>query len=207
MVRGVRGLTLIELLVAIAIFSVLSGVSYRALTVVLESRSRIDQETRKWREIALFFVRLEQDLATAAPRPVRDAGDRLVPAFVGNAAATRPDETAIQFTRTGFVTDPAAVEPPRRLGYRLRAGAVELLSWNALDPGPQAQPSVTVVLHDVQGLSVRFLDRRGQWVATWPQAGSAAAPTSIPAGVEVAITLGAGERITRLFATSARLPQ
>lgn len=205
--RGVRGLTLIELLVAIAIFSVLSGVSYRALTVVLESRSRIDQETRKWREIALFFVRLEQDLAAAAPRPVRDAGDRLVPAFVGNAAATRPEETAIHFTRTGFATDPAAVEPPRRIGYRLRGGAVELLSWNALDLGPQAQPSVTVVLHDVQGLNVRFLNRRGEWVTSWPTSESGVAPTSIPAGVEIAMTFGSGERITRLFATSTRLPQ
>ena len=85
MMKRARGLTLVELLVAVAIFGILSAFAYRALTVVLDSRGRIEQENRKWRELALFFARLEQDVATAVPRPVRDPGDVLSPALAGSA--------------------------------------------------------------------------------------------------------------------------
>src|SRR3989304_842571 len=68
------GFTLVELLVAIAIFGVLSGIAYRSLAVVLDSRGRIEQENRKWRGLAMLFARLEQDVAAGAPRPIRGTG-------------------------------------------------------------------------------------------------------------------------------------
>jgi len=201
------GFTLVELLVALAIFGILSGMAYRALAVVLESRGRIEQENRKWRELGLFFARLEHDVAAVAPRPVRDAGDLLAPAFVGNAAAVRSNEGAIMLTRTGFAADPAAIGPPQRLGYRLRGGVVELLTWNVLDQGPRSEPAVVAVLRDVRAMDLRYLDRRGQWYPAWPPAGTSGGPTAIPAAVETTITLASGERIVRLFPTAARLPQ
>ena len=202
--RRARGLTLVELLVAIAIFGVLSGFAYRALTVVLESRGRIEQENRKWREIALFFTRLEQDLAASAPRPVRDANGLLLPALVGNAAPQGAADGAIVLTRTGLAADPGAIEPPRRIGYRLRGGVVEMLYWNALEVAPRSEPRVVAVLFNVSALDLRYLDRRGQWYGAWPPAGTNNPPTEIPAGIEVGVTLLTGERITRLFPTTVR---
>ena len=200
------GFTLVELLVAVTIFGVLSGIAYRSLAVVLDSRGRIEQENRKWRGLAMLFARLEQDVAAVAPRPIRDAGDLVGPAFVG-AAAARLNDGAIVLTRTALAAEPGAAEPPRRLGYRLRGGVVELLTWNALDQAPRSEPAVAAVLRDVTAFDLRYLDRRGQWHASWPPPGIAAAQTAIPAAVEVAVTLASGERVTRLFPTSTRLPQ
>ena len=201
--RAARGLTLVELLVAIAIFGVLAGVAYRALTVVLESRDRIEQENRKWREIALFFARLEQDLAASAPRPVRGANGSLSPALVGDPAPGG----AVLLTRTGFAADPGAIEPPRRIGYRLRGGVIELLSWTELDPGSRSEPRAMPVLRNVSAMDLRYLDRRGQSHLAWPPAAAADPQTEIPAGVEVGVTLASGERITRLLPTAVRLAQ
>jgi general secretion pathway protein J len=206
MSRSVRGVTLIELLVAIAIFGLLSAMAYRALTVVLESRGRMEQENNKWRGIGQFFARLEQDIAAAAPRPVRDRGNRRVPAFVGNAAAVGTTEAALLLTRTGYSPDPETPAPPRRIGYRLRDGVIEMLAWDVLDQGPRSEPIVIPLLREVHSMELRYLDARGQWLAAWPSAASAIeAQTAIPVGVEIAITLGSGERMTRLFATTVRL--
>jgi len=199
-------MTLVELLVAVAIFGILSAFAYRALTVVLDSRSRIEQENGKWRGLALFFARLEQDLATAVPRPVRDPGDALAPALAGAAAGVRINEGTLMLTRTALAPEPGAFEPPRRLGYRLRGGVVELLTWSVLDQGPRTEPRVVAVLDGVKAMALRYLDARGAWHPAWPPA-LAAAPAALPVAVEVRLELVSGERIVRLLPTAARTRQ
>jgi type II secretion system protein J len=99
------------------------------------------------------------------------------------------------------------VAPPQRLGYRLRAGVVELLSWTGLDQGPQTAPRVSALLREITAMELRYLDRRGQWSLSWPRGEASAAMTAIPAGIEVRLTLASGQRITRLLPTAARLPE
>lgn len=205
-IRG-RGFTLIELLVAVAIFGVLSGMAYRVLMVVLDGRDHIELETRKWRELSLFFTRLEQDVTAIAPRPVRDGQGARLPAVIGNPKSAASNDAALTLTRTGLATEPGGVAPPQRLGYRLRAGVVELLSWNGLDQGSQTAPGVSALLREITALELRYLDRRGQWSFGWPPVDSTAAVTAIPAGIEVTLTLASGQRITRLLPTAVRLPE
>jgi general secretion pathway protein J len=206
-IRGAAGFTLIELLVALVVFAVLSGLAYRALAVVLDSRGHIDRENRKWREVALFLSRLEQDVATAVPRPVRDAGDTIAPAVAGTPVPARAHEGLLVLTRTAFAADPGVAAPPRRLGYRMRGNAVELLAWTVLDQGPRTEPAVVAALRDVKDMQVRFLDRRGQWHLQWPPAGAPAPQQTVPAAIEVALTLASGERVVRLMPTATRHPQ
>jgi general secretion pathway protein J len=204
---GTAGFTLIELLVALVVFAVLSGLAYRSLAVVLDSRGHIDRENRKWREVALFLSRLEQDVATTVPRPVRDAGDTIAPAVAGTPVPARAHEGLLVLTRTAFAADPGVAEPPRRLGYRMRGNTVELLAWTVLDQGPRTEPAVVAALRDVKNMQVRFLDRRGQWHLQWPPAGASAPQKAVPAAIEVALTLTSGERVVRLMPTATRHPQ
>jgi type II secretion system protein J len=103
--------------------------------------------------------------------------------------------------------EPGGVAPPQRLGYRLRSGVLELLSWNDLDQSPQSAPRVSALLREITALDIRYVDRRGQWSLNWPRADATAAVTAIPAGIEVSLTLASGQRITRLLPTAARLPE
>ena len=202
--RRARGLTLVELLVAIAIFGVLCGFAYRALTVVLESRGRIEQENRKWREIALFFTRLEQDLAASAPRPVRDANGSLSPALVGNAApqgaADGADSADANRLRGRSRCDRTAAPDRLPVAWWRRRNALLERARRCT----ASEPRVVAVLFNVSALDLRYLDRRGQWHVAWPPAGTNNPPTEIPAGIEVGVTLLTGERITRLFPTTVR---
>jgi general secretion pathway protein J len=207
MMKRARGLTLVELLVVVAIFGILSAFAYRALTVILDSRGRIEQENRKWRGLALFFARLEQDVAATVPRPVPDPGDVPSPAFVGSAAGVRINEGALILTRTAFAPEPGALEAPRRFGYRLRGTVVELLTWSVRDQGPRAEPPVVAVLDGVKAMDVRYLDPRGQWHLTWPPPLATAAQAARPVAIEVKLELVSGERITRLLPTAARTAQ
>ena len=203
---AIKGFTLVELLVAVAIFGILSAMAYRALTVVLESRGRIEQENRKWREVALLLLRMEQDIAAVAPRPVRSAGNLLTPAFVGQVSAPAA-EGAVMLTRTALADAPGGVEPPRRVGYRLREGTVELLTWGDLDQGPRSEPRIIVALRDVKALDLRYVDQRGSGTRIGHRRRVKQPRRGSPSGVEASITLASGERVVRLFPTATRSPE
>jgi general secretion pathway protein J len=205
--RRCEGLTLIELLVAVTIFALLSGMAYRALTVVLESRSRIELENRKWRELALFFARLEQDIATVAARPVRDGDGNTAPALTSDAAGMQANDRVLVLTRTSLAAATEGLEPPRRVGYRLRGDVVELLTWPALDQGRREEPRAVPVLREVRELRLAYVDRRGARHSAWPPTSTANSAVSLPTGVEIALTLASGEQISRLLPTTARSAQ
>ena len=60
--RRQRGLTLIELMVALAIFAVLGVLSYRALAEVSTSRTRLEEGFERWRSIGRAMQRIDADL-------------------------------------------------------------------------------------------------------------------------------------------------
>ena len=72
--KPAHGFTLIELMAALLVLSLLALMSYRGLGAVLDAREHVKGETDKWRHVAAFFGRFERDVELAAPRPVRSAG-------------------------------------------------------------------------------------------------------------------------------------
>ena len=199
-IAACRGFTLIEVLIALTIFAVMSALAYRGLTSILDARDRVAQENRKWREISIFFARLEADLVNAVPRDIRNSNNLTESAFIGNATFARETEAQLMFTRMGLPGAAGTLAAPQRLGYRLKQGSIEELVWPVLDQGQRTVPSVYPLLTGVNALRLRYLDYANQWRDTWPLLSSGAAPvTRLPKAVEVALTLDSGETITRLL--------
>ncbi|MFA6440942.1 MAG: type II secretion system minor pseudopilin GspJ [Sterolibacterium sp.] len=199
--RRQRGLTLIELMVAVALLALITSMAYRGLDSVSRSGERSLAESDHWQGVALFFERIGADIAQPSRRPVRPGAENAAPlaewwgrSVAGAGAATGVDPAAAQleFTR----------KSPRgrdeiRLGYRLRDDKIELLLWPVLDRAPGTQPEVYVVLEGVGSLHFRYLDSAGAWQEIWPAAGVREA---LPRAVAVDITLKDGVTLHRLFA-------
>ena len=58
-----RGFTLLELLVAIGIFALISGIAYGSLTRLMADRERLQVEQRFWSRLSLTFARMEEDFS------------------------------------------------------------------------------------------------------------------------------------------------
>jgi general secretion pathway protein J len=189
------GFTLVELLVALAIFAVLSGFAYRALDTMLTSREALERESRKWRDVTVFIGRVERDLSAVLARrsAIGASGTPLPP--VSSAIDAGNGGIGLAITRSGSPLQENALAAPQRVAYRLSGDEVQRLAWNGVDAAPRDEPVAIGVLGGVRALEIRFLDARGEWRTTWGLPGSG---ENAPAAVEMRLDLASGERIVRL---------
>lgn len=193
-VRRPGGFTLLEVLVAVAIFALLGMAAYSGLDAVLKARARLDDENRQWRAVALFWTRLGRDLSAFVERPARLRGSAPQAAFLGEPVAVGEFAAQLELTRLGAAD--AGNSPPERVAYRLRDNKIEWLRWPVLDSGPRATPDIAVLLDRVAVLEFSFRDRAGLWSQRWPLA----ANMSQPMAVKVRLKLESGEELTRWYA-------
>lgn len=186
------GFTLVELLTALLILSLLALMSYRGLGAVLDARDHVKLETEKWRQMTSFLARFESDLRHAAPRPVRTIEGN-APAWLGQPVGTA--QARLEFSR--FATDEGS-DSARRLAYRLNEKQeIELWLWPGLDVPAASQPARYPVLTGVARFELQYLNPELSWVDAWPTPKSDA---SLPLAVRLRVVLVSNEEIVRVFA-------
>lgn len=195
-----RGFTLLELLIALAVFAIVATAAYSGLASVLNTRAAVEREATRLSELQLAWFLLERDLEQAAPRPIRDEFGQTRPALESGGLS----DALLIFTRAGWDNP---LHRPRstlqRLGYRLHDRQLWRFYWNALDRGNATPPRETVLLDAVQEVRLRFLDSSGDWRDDWPPTTvDDSAAVLLPRAVAVTVLLDDWGEITRLF----RLP-
>lgn len=191
-----RGFTLVEMLVALTIFALMSVLAYRGLDAVLQTRAHLAEDNRRWRDIALTLAQLEQDMGQAVNRPVRGSGGLPLPALVGHVQAGDASGAQLSVSRMGMAWQSGVLADVQRHGYRLNKGTLEQLVWPVLDQAPRSEPAVHPLLERVRRFELRYLDRGGTWQSRWPLPGM----TALPAALEVVLELDDGVAVTRVFA-------
>ncbi len=198
------GFTLVELLIALAIFAIMAVMSYRTLDSVFQTRQHLSAETARLRDVALLFARLDDDFTTLLDRRTRNADNLLDDALRLTALLPGTDDATLVFTRSGFAGSTGAAATPQRVGYRLKEGTLELVMWPSLDAAPRTSPLAYPALTQVSDAKWRAMDRGGNWQNVWrstPAGGSTHnnIPGAFPTALELTITLSNGEQFTRVF--------
>ncbi|MBI3778762.1 MAG: type II secretion system minor pseudopilin GspJ [Gammaproteobacteria bacterium] len=193
-----RGFTLLELMVAIGIFALVSVIAYGSLNRLLSDRQRLDAEHEFWRTLSLTFARMEDDLSQARERSVRDAIGFPQPAFRGQPTDARATGLpSMEFTRGGVLTfDSGPRSDLQRIAFRLVDGTLKRIVWPVLDQGPESKPQELTLISHVEEFRVRFFSPAGVWLDQWPNEGT---KDILPRGVEIKLTLTGRGEFTRLF--------
>lgn len=161
--------TLLEMLVALSVFSLVAAMAYAGLARLVETRRALAIEQEQLARVLFALGLFERDLRAALPRSARDAKGATRPALVGGSAG-------IEWTRAAPRAGGGA--SVGRVRYRLD-GSRLLIEWDAVaDRAPDSPASSEVLLERVSRLELRFLDREGRWQRDWP-AGEAALPRAV----------------------------
>jgi general secretion pathway protein J len=195
-----KGFTLIEVIIALAIFSLISIAAYKAIDGLIKVKERIDNEDLKWQQVMQFLDRFELDVKQHANRPIRNANDIMEPAWVAQPGYTNQYGAQLIFSRFGNAELSGYLMDTRRIGYRLNQGAIELVQWPSLDLTKGENPEVFEVLQNVNNMNIKYLTNDGRWILIWPEVvGTNSGDTIFPKAVSLDITMHSGEKIQRLF--------
>jgi general secretion pathway protein J len=190
----VRGFTLLELLVALAIFAVLGVAAYAGLDVVLASKDRLEARSEELGRLQMLFVLMTRDIEQTARRSVRDNYGDPLPALLGS-------DTTLEFTRAGW-RNPAGLRRShlQRVAYGLTDETLTRATWDVLDRAQDSEPRTATLLGDVTALEIRYLDATGEWRADWPPpAGAQRAAAALPRAIEITLEVKGWGSIMRLF--------
>ena len=190
MIRGRhKGFTLIEVLVALALFGILSALAFMTVNQTLANSDMLNERMDRLQAIQRTMRFLASDLMQAAPRPVRDElGQTQLNALRSDLLSAY----ALEVSHGGW-TNPAGL--PRgtlqRSAYRIEGEQLIRVHWNVMDRTYGNEPLVMVLLDDVLSLNFRFLQTTDEWIEQWPAQGTQG-PSLVsarPRAVEIVLTL------------------
>ena len=197
--RHSGGFTLIEVLVAMAIFGVLTVLAYMSLAQTFQSADILSARMDRLQSIQRTIRYLSNDLATASPRPVRsDIGDTYMPAVMVSAA----NDFALAVTHGGW-PNPAGL--PRstlqRSVYLLEDGKLFRVYFNVLDSTYVNNAISTEILDGVESLEFRLIQDNNEVSNQWPPDGAqgGSAESMRPRAVEIILTLENEGEIRRII--------
>lgn len=197
-----RGFTLVEVMVAIAIFVVVGIMAMGGYNALIKQSDIVERNAKRTRAVQSAMQRITQDFSELEPRPIRQPlGSSVDPALLSDS---RTQELA-ELTRSGW-SNPAGV--PRstlqRVRYRLEDNKLRRDYWVVLDRTLSVEPITTLLLDHVKVMTLRYLDANHRWHDQWPPPGSASpdAARLRPIAVEINIELDDWGKLQRLVEVS-----
>lgn len=160
--RHKRGFTLIEVLIALAIFAILATITSTVLFNSLNMRKRINVQTKRLEALQLTVTLMQRDIAQFANRAIRTDNMQLIPSFVGNT-------DSIELTRGGNI-NPNSQEKRstlKRIAYVCRNQQLIRRSWSALDPVNYPKAQEKTLLSGLKKCQFSYLNATLQTLPNW----------------------------------------
>lgn len=154
-----RGFTLIEILVAMAIFSIIGLASTGVLNSVINSDQLSSERFAKLEELQRAMLTIERDILQIVPRALRVNGEATGLVISGGEDVLNSDADGLAFVRTGW-HNPQMLLPRSTLqaiGYRVQEQQLQRLYGNYVDNVIGFEPKVKILLSDIEDFRVSFL--------------------------------------------------
>lgn len=188
------GFTLLEVLLALVIFAMLSLSAYAVLQGVIRNDEVSRAKITRLSELQRAFATLSRDFTQALPRPVRINGEASTILFQSVRFQLSSDDGSVMFVRAGWLNPGGELRRSelQRVGYRLHQQTLERLSYLYPDAVTGTEPTAAPLLSKVTAFSLRYY-RNGEWLTQWNT------PDELPAAVEISLTLDDYGTIRRRF--------
>lgn len=198
--RQQYGFTLIEILVAMAIFTIIGLASTGVLNSVINSDQLSSERFAKLESLQRAMLTMERDILQIVPRTVRVNSEFVSAVLTGGEDVLESDADGISFVRIGWY-NPQMLLPRSTLqavGYRIQEEQLQRLYGNYVDNVIGYEPKIKTLLTDVEDFRVSFLTDREhlEEPEKWQESYS---ETALPLAISITIVTKTFGEIRREF--------
>ena len=195
------GFTLLEILIATFIFTIVSVIIAGGLRSMLNVQSVVNKKSDILAERQTAFLLISRDCAQAINRPVTNAKGISEEALIGE-----PENMTL--TSAGFV-NPLALSPQsalRRLTYLIKDNQLIRSTSPVLDAVSTSLFTDRVLLRGVTALRLEYLDHRHVFQAHWPPQNDVVEKALLPLAIRLTLTLGDEGSVSQLYLLPGKTP-
>jgi len=195
------GFTLIEVIVATAIFALVAAIAASGLSSISKSYTALADQRADRHALSRALAAIELDLQQALARAVRSPMGTVQPAFSGDSNSFELTTSSLSVTGAG----PQAAL--LRVRYETRQNNLQRLVRAELDAAPNSQQSQRVLLSGVQNIRLQYWDFSDVRSPIWPPANSNYTIDQLPRALEIRIVHSRFGELVRLISISDVPPQ
>ena len=220
-----EGVTLIEAMVAIAIVGMVMTLLWGGFSQTMKNKARIEENLDRHHVIHAALHRMSRELSMAFVSSHANPNlplNKVITIFKGSDRGNRDRIDFCSFSHQRLFRN-AHESDQNELSYFITTiddperGSVQVLArreQNRIDDQPDKGGRVQVLVEDVEGFNLEYLDPRdGEWEREWDttQSGTGA-PNLLPAQIKITIevphtsTIERSRGRTQTFGTRASLP-
>jgi general secretion pathway protein J len=216
--RRTEGMSLIEVMVAMAIFAVIAGLLYGAFAQTARNKEHIERQLDREHEIRSGIERMAQELSNAYGSVHRNVNSALSPTMTGLIAKQEGSHSKVNFSsfshrrlyRNAHESDQNELgyyvtQDPEEAGQDVLARREQRRVDDDLEKGGQIQ----ILIANVKTFELAFLDPlTNEWSDTWDTTQVGMQPNRMPAQAKILVTVpnlsGAGP--DQVFGTRTFFP-
>ncbi len=157
-----KGFTLLEILIALAVFAILATITSSAMYQAFNTRTKVTMQADRLSHLQLAMALIRRDTQQIVERSVHGNEFHLFPPFTGQP-------NYIEFTRGGEVNPlgNALSSTLKRVAYLCRRGQLIRRSWEMLDTPNRKQFQDKLLLDNLSQCSFAYMTHHLQILPDW----------------------------------------
>lgn len=192
MIQPNRGFTLVEILIAMFIFTIVSIIMASVMHSVLNTQASMDKQSVRFSELQIAELLLSRDISQVIDRPVTSQNGAVEDALLGSSESMVLTHGGLHNPNAEFVRSTL-----QRTDYHLEKGALIRQSFDVLDQAQKTMPSQRILLSDVIDIRFEYLNDQHVFENHWPPKEQTKA--QLPRAVRVTLTIKRLGKISQLY--------
>lgn len=180
--RNKNGFTLLEILIALFVFTIVSIIMVSALHNIFNFQSATEKQSARLDQLQLAMLIISRDLEQTINRPVMNSQGAQDGPMIGT-------KNSIVFTHGGLANPFGQLHRStlQRTRYSLIDDKLVRENWDVLDQTADSKTNTRILLNLVNELHFEYLDDKGKFQTEWPPVGQSQIP--LPRAVLVSLAI------------------